>query len=102
MMFLLDVNALIAMQYQKHVHHARVDAWASQLCAKGGEDQVVFATCPITELGFQSHGGHPATLDGFIPGAVFIPDETRAPLVVRDAGSHSVWAAPLRTGHAAH
>jgi len=162
MMFLLDVNALIAMQYRMHVHHARVDAWASQLYAEGGQGQVVFATCPITEIGFvrvasgkaghspsvdlarsdlrtlrsrqnmlfipddvptrdlpawvrksaqttdgyllalaRSRGGHLATLDRFIPGAVFIPDDAPEPLMVREAAMHSVWAAPLRTGRAA-
>jgi hypothetical protein len=52
MMFLLDVNVLLAMEYPKHVHHARVRTWVSQLHAESGRDHVVFATCPITELGF--------------------------------------------------
>ena len=162
MMFLLDVNALLALQYSTHIHHARVEAWVSGLHAERGEDHVVFATCPITELGFvriasgkaglaasvavarvdlrnvkasqnmvfipadilardlpawvrksaqttdgyllalaRSHGAYLATLDRFIPGAVFIPDETSEPLTVREASMHSVWAVPLRTGHAA-
>ena len=46
----------------------------------------------------RSHGGHLATLDRFIPGAVFIPDETPAPLTVREEGALSSWTAPLRTG----
>jgi predicted nucleic acid-binding protein len=159
MMFLLDVNALLAIQYPKHVHHARVRAWLSALHAERGQDDVVFATCPIIELGFvrvgsgpagfavsvdasradlrelksrenmlfipdnipardlpdwvckpaqttdgyllalaKSHCGHLATLDRFIPGAVFIPDETPAPLAVREKGALAGWAAPLRTG----
>ncbi len=162
MMFLLDVNALLALQYPTHIHHARVRLWISQLHAERGEDHVVFATCPITELGFvriasgkaglaasvtvarldlrnvkssqnmvfipadiltrdlpawvrksaqttdgyllalaKSHGAYLATLDRFIPGAVLIPDETSEPLMVREAGVHSVWAMPLRTGHSA-
>ena len=161
MMFLLDVNALIAIQYPTHMHHARVRAWVSRIYAERGREDVVFATCPITELGFvrvgsgkagfaagvaaaradlralkskenllfipddlhthrlpgwvrksdqttdgyllglaKLHGGCLATLDRFIPGAVFIPDETPEPLMVREAAMHSVWA-PLRTGHAA-
>ena len=162
MMFLLDVNALLALQYPTHMHHARVRLWISQLHAERGEGHVVFATCPITELGFvriasgkaglaasvaiarldlrnvkssqnmvfipadintrglppwvrksaqttdgyllalaKSHGGYLATLDRFIPGAVFIQNETPEPLMVREAAMHSVWAVPLRMGHAA-
>jgi hypothetical protein len=33
-MYLLDVNALLAMQYQEHVHYARVNAWAARLYAE--------------------------------------------------------------------
>ena len=162
MMFLLDVNALIAIQYPTHMHHARVRAWISKVLEERGQDDVTFATCPITELGFvrvgsgkagfaasvgaaradlralklkekllfipddlqtrhlpawvrksaqttdgyllalaKSRGGYLATLDRFIPGAVFIPEATPEPLLVREAAMHSVWAAPLRTGHGA-
>ncbi|MEJ1963518.1 MAG: VapC toxin family PIN domain ribonuclease [Gammaproteobacteria bacterium] len=158
-MYLLDVNILLAMQYHEHVHHLRVDAWATQLQAEREQGKVVFATCPITELGFvriasgkaghspsvssarsdlhtlksrqkmlfipddipggrlpawvrkssqttdgyllalaKTHGGHLATLDRFIPGAVLIPDGTPAPLVVREEGVLSGWTVPLRTG----
>ncbi len=159
MMFLLDVNALLAIQYPKHVHHERVTTWISAMHAERGPDNVAFATCPITELGFvrvgsgaaglavsvdtaradlralkskenmlfipddipardlpawvqkpahttdgyllalaKTHGGHLATLHRFIPGAVLIPDETSAPLVVREEGALTGWTAPLRTG----
>jgi toxin-antitoxin system PIN domain toxin len=40
---LLDVNALIALVWPSHVHHARAVAWV-----KGRK----IAVCPITELGF--------------------------------------------------
>jgi predicted nucleic acid-binding protein len=50
--FLLDVNALLAMWYSDHVHHARVVTWASKLAAAHGPDRTAFATCPIIELGF--------------------------------------------------
>jgi predicted nucleic acid-binding protein len=52
MIFLLDVNALLAMSYTEHVHHQRVKVWISELENTYGSDHVVFATCPITELGF--------------------------------------------------
>jgi toxin-antitoxin system PIN domain toxin len=40
---LLDVNALIALLWQNHIHHARAVAWVA------GKK---LAVCPITELGF--------------------------------------------------
>jgi uncharacterized protein len=159
MIFLLDVNVLLAYRYPMHVHHSRARDWVSRLNTERGRDNVVFATCPITELGFvrigggpaglaenvdtaradlrslkssenmlfipadiperdlpawvrkpahttdgyllalaKTHGGHLATLDRFIPGAVFIPDETPAPLMVREEGAANGWAVPLRTG----
>ena len=52
MIFLLDVNALLAMGYVVHVHYERVSRWISQLDAEYGNDPTIFATCPITELGF--------------------------------------------------
>jgi predicted nucleic acid-binding protein len=50
--FLLDVNVLLALRYDDHVHSDRVDRWVSQLDADYGRDRTLFATCPITELGF--------------------------------------------------
>jgi uncharacterized protein len=143
--FLLDVNVLLALRYSDHVHSARVDRWVSQLDAEYGRDRTTFATCPITELGFvrvssgkaayaesvdaarddledlkasmgvllipddlpsrhlpvwvrkseqttdgyllalaKAHDGCLATLDRFIPGSVFIPEETSGPLMVRE------------------
>ena len=52
MIFLLDVNVLVAMSYADHVHSERVNRWISQLAAEHGCDRAIFATCPITELGF--------------------------------------------------
>jgi predicted nucleic acid-binding protein len=147
MIFLLDVNVLLAMRYADHVHSTRVDRWVSQLAAEHGHDSAIFATCPITELGFvrvgsgkaayaecvdaarddledlkssmgmrfipddlparhlpmwvrkwqqttdgyllalaKAHDGCLATLDRFIPGTVFIPEETSGPFMVREAG----------------
>ena len=159
MIFLLDVNALLAYRYPAHVHHARVREWLIRLFGERGRDDVVLATCPITELGFirvgsgparlavnvetaradlrslkasenmlfipdniperdlpawvkkpahttdgyllslaKAHGGHLATLDRFIPGAMFIPDETPAPLMVKEEGVLSAWRVPGHTG----
>jgi uncharacterized protein len=145
MIFLLDVNVLLAMSYRVHVHNERVLQWVSQLAAEHGQAGAIFATCPITELGFvrvgsgragyaesvgaarddledlkssmgmqfipsdlparhlpmwvrkaeqttdgyllalaNAHGGCLATLDRFIPGSVFIPEEASGPLMVRE------------------
>ncbi|MEJ0035722.1 MAG: hypothetical protein WDO68_06545 [Gammaproteobacteria bacterium] len=67
MTYLLDVNTLLAMQYQAHVHYARVNTWAAQLFAERDQGKVVFATCPITELGFvriaSGKAGHSVSVD---------------------------------------
>ena len=43
---LLDVNALVALAWDSHVHHAAVRAWFRAHSSLG------WATCPITESGF--------------------------------------------------
>jgi len=43
---LLDVNALVALAWPNHVHHARAIAWFRDHRASG------WATCPLTESGF--------------------------------------------------
>lgn len=50
MMFLLDVNVLLALNYPTHVHYGRVRSWVHRTRAE--LEDTVFATCPITELGF--------------------------------------------------
>jgi uncharacterized protein len=91
MIFLLYVNALLAMRYTVHVHHERVRAWIAALEAERGEDHVVFATCPITELGFVRVGSgktrYAATVDSARDdlqdlkssvNMLFIPDDVHA------------------------
>jgi uncharacterized protein len=48
MIFLLDVNALLALGIQEHEFHARVGKWVKKTAAS----ETAFATCAITELGF--------------------------------------------------
>jgi uncharacterized protein len=43
---LLDVNALVALAWDSHVHHAPVRAWFAANAPDG------WATCPTTESGF--------------------------------------------------
>jgi predicted nucleic acid-binding protein len=46
MIYLLDVNALVAMGFLNHEFHPRVASWVHALASPH------FATCSITELGF--------------------------------------------------
>lgn len=45
-MALLDVNALVALAWDSHVHHTSIRSWFSANGSTG------WATCPITESGF--------------------------------------------------
>jgi uncharacterized protein len=50
MIYLLDVNVLLALGYGTHVHRARAAQWLRDLQTR--ELSVNLATCSITELGF--------------------------------------------------
>jgi uncharacterized protein len=45
--YLLDVNALLALAVVEHVFHERIERWMNHVSAGN-----VFATCSITEIGF--------------------------------------------------
>ena len=55
-MALLDVNALVALAWDSHVHHAAVRSWFAANSAEG------WATCPITESGFVRVSSNPKVL----------------------------------------
>lgn len=55
-MALLDVNALIALAWDSHVHHARMRAWFAENGSHG------WATCPLTESGFVRVSSNPKVL----------------------------------------
>ena len=55
-MALLDVNALVALAWDAHVHHAAVRAWFASSAAKG------WATCPVTESAFVGVSSNPKAL----------------------------------------
>jgi predicted nucleic acid-binding protein len=57
--YLLDVNALLAMRYRNHVHHLRMMCWLSDL--ERHEAHTRFVTCTITELGFVRIAGNKNT-----------------------------------------
>lgn len=77
-MALLDVNALVALAWDSHVHHQAVRAWFAANSASG------WATCPVTESGFVRVSSNPKVLPSFI--AV---EAARSVLSgLRDAGAH--------------
>ena len=49
MIYLLDVNALVALAFSEHLFHNRTARWVQSLTASGTPE---LATCPITELGY--------------------------------------------------
>lgn len=51
MTYLLDVNVLLALGYEHHVHHERSSQWLESLRSSHGES-LILATCAITELAF--------------------------------------------------
>jgi uncharacterized protein len=55
-MALLDVNALVALAWDSHVHHATMRTWFAANRAAG------WATCPITESGFVRVSSNPKLL----------------------------------------
>lgn len=50
MIYLLDVCVLLAMGYDKHIHHARTEWWLREVFDRG--TPFSFATCSMTECGF--------------------------------------------------
>jgi toxin-antitoxin system PIN domain toxin len=57
---LLDVNALVALAWDSHVHHAAIRAWFAATGPAG------WATCPITESGFVRVSSNPIVLPSAI------------------------------------
>ncbi len=55
-MALLDVNALVALAWDAHVHHATIRSWFAASAQDG------WATCPITESGFVRVSSNPKVL----------------------------------------
>lgn len=59
-MALLDVNALVALAWDSHVHHERVREWFLANSVNG------WATCPVTEAGFVRVSSNPKVLPSAI------------------------------------
>jgi uncharacterized protein len=76
---LLDVNALVALAWDSHVHHARMRTWFLENSSHG------WATCPLTESGFVRVSANPRVL----PSAIGI-DAARSVLsALRALNGHS-------------
>lgn len=82
MIYLLDVNVLIALVDPAHAAHDIVHAWFQKTAAKG------WATCPITENGAVRIVSQPK-----YPGAMATPGAAlRAVRGLSDHPGHSFWA----------
>ena len=77
-MALLDVNALVALAWDSHVHHARIRQWFAAHAPNG------WATCPLTESGFVRVSANPRIL----PSAIGIGDARRVLGALRELPAH--------------
>jgi uncharacterized protein len=73
-----DVNALVALAWDSHVHHARMRGWFAENMQAG------WVTCPLTESGFVRVSSNPTVLSSPI-GVEAARDVLRA---LRAAGAH--------------
>ena len=55
-MNLLDVNALVALAWDSHIHHTQIRSWFAANSTDG------WATCPLTESGFVRVSSNPKVL----------------------------------------
>lgn len=77
-MALLDVNALIALAWDSHIHHARMRRWFAANASQG------WATCPVTESGFVRVSTNPKVL----PSPIGVADALRVLAALRAADGH--------------
>jgi len=75
---LLDVNALVALAWDSHVHHARVREWFA-LHGRAG-----WATCPVSESGFVRVSSNPKV----IPSPIGVAAARAVLAALRTAGAH--------------
>lgn len=77
-MALFDVNALVALAWDTHVHHVRIREWFGEHAGSG------WATCPITESGFVRVSSNPKVL----PVAIGADQAIAVLSALRKAGTH--------------
>lgn len=83
MIYLLDVNVLLALIWPNHVHHDAAKSWFRTVRDRG------WATCPFTEAGFVRISCIPSVTDKSITAAEAI-------LLLHDLrgkGDHTFWPA---------
>src|SRR3954447_5766660 len=77
-MALLDVNALVALAWDSHVHHTRMRAWFAS------HDPAGWATCPVSESGFVRVSSNPKVL----PSPIGVAAAQAVLAALRTAGVH--------------
>lgn len=77
-MALLDVNALVALVWDSHIHHSSVREWFRTHADSGWQ------TCPITESGFVRVSSNPKVL----PHPIDVRSARQALERLKQAGSH--------------
>lgn len=77
-MALPDVNALVALAWDSHVHHARMRTWFVENSPHG------WATCPLTESGFVRVSSNPVVL----PSAIGVEAARTVLTALRAVGDH--------------
>lgn len=87
MTFLLDTNAIIALAWENHEHHAVVMRWLRSVKS--------FATCPITQGGFIRISSNPALGYANEPADAFLSLDS----ILRDR-RHEFWPDALSFGGA--
>jgi len=79
--YLLDVNLLIALAWPSHTHHRIAQAWFRH-CGRAGS-----ATCPITQTGFVRISSNSKFIDGAVSphGAILLLER------VMQSTHHTFW-----------
>jgi hypothetical protein len=75
---LLDVNALVALAWDSHVHHVPIRRWFRRHARDG------WATCPVTEAGFVRVSSNPQVL----PSPITVTAARDVLRALRGAGAH--------------
>jgi toxin-antitoxin system PIN domain toxin len=83
MKYLLDVNTLVALFDEAHIHHIAAHEWFAEKGADG------WATCPITENGLLRILSHPAYLNSPLPMADLAE---RLEEFKKASGKHRFWS----------
>ena len=72
----MDVNVLVALAHEDHVHHAPARRWFTQ------RGHIAFATCPIVQSGFVRVATNPRSFKGrltFEEAGIFLHGLSRMP-----------------------